>query len=161
MSGLARFEFNGKPLEPVQALDGEILFPAAQVCEHLDLGTKRTNAARSSGRMNEMKFQIRQGDVLVETLGGEVPATAKEVPRDNGRAVLAYGEVTGHSHSLPGLAAKMFRHDETALTAYLVVDKPASLVHDEHAGIAFVPGTYRVIQQRQWTMERQVIRVAD
>jgi len=108
-----------------------------------------------------MKFQVRQGDVLVEAVD-EIPKAAKPVKPDNGRTILAYGEVTGHAHALPGARAKLFRAgDETSLTSYLHVEAPAELKHDEHNKIAFVPGKYRVIQQRQWTMERQVRRVAD
>lgn len=107
-------------------------------------------------------MMIRQGDVLVvrsKTI--TIPKEAKAVPPDQGRTILAYGEVTGHAHALPGTKTKLFRADDNVLTAYLHVEQPAKLVHDEHRGITLQPGRYRVIQQRQWTMARQIQRVAD
>ena len=41
----------------------------------------------------------RQGDVLVIRVD-DVPSSAVSVPRDAGRLVLAYGEVTGHAHAV-------------------------------------------------------------
>ena len=43
----------------------------------------------------------RQGDVLVQRINAtDVPAKAEEIPRDGGRVVLAYGEVTNHAHAI-------------------------------------------------------------
>ncbi len=105
--------------------------------------------------------QFRQGDVLVIEGGRNAPKAAKEVPRVNGRTVLAYGEATGHHHSFGGKGALLFRVDETALTSYLTIDGlPIALQHQEHGEIVHAPGKYEVRQQRQWTLER-VRRVAD
>ena len=41
----------------------------------------------------------RQGDVLILRVNS-VPDGLKVEPRDNGRVILAYGEVTGHAHAI-------------------------------------------------------------
>ena len=46
---------------------------------------------------DEVKF--RQGDVGLIPVAS-LPDGAKKVPRDKGRIVLAYGEVTGHAHAI-------------------------------------------------------------
>jgi hypothetical protein len=47
-------------------------------------------------------LQVRQGDVLLERVGDfdQLPTGLVPVPRDRGRVILAYGEVTGHAHAL-------------------------------------------------------------
>lgn len=109
---------------------------------------------------NIIKDQKRQGDVLVDPNNVDSPTT-REVPKDGGKTVLAYGEVTGHSHSLPGTNVKLFRMDDTALTSYLKVDTEVLLKHEEHREAPIRARNYRVIQQRQYTLERQIRRVAD
>lgn len=105
---------------------------------------------------------IRQGDVLVlEILQLPTQAGApcpEELPN---RTILAHGEATGHHHSFPGTAAKLFMHDPDRLTSYVHVLEPTALTHQEHSPIEFRPGTYEVRRQRQWTLERRVRHVVD
>lgn len=42
--------------------------------------------------------QYRQGDVIIERVSA-LPKGLQVVPRDGGRVILAYGEVTGHAHA--------------------------------------------------------------
>lgn len=107
------------------------------------------------------RFQVRQGDVLVEAVD-KIPAAAKAVKPDNGRTILAYGEVTGHAHALPGSVAKLFRvADESSITGtYLSVIKPTALKHEEHAPIEIPVGKYRVVIQREYSPEA-IRQVAD
>lgn len=44
---------------------------------------------------------FRQGDVLIRPVTS-IPDGLKRVPLDNGRMILAYGEVTGHAHAVIG-----------------------------------------------------------
>ena len=100
----------------------------------------------------------RQGDVLIETIAA-IPPTATPKALDQGRAVLAYGEVTGHAHALDGALAELF--DDRDGTLYLrVTGRGAAVRHEEHAAIALAPGTYRVTHQREYTPEA-IRRVAD
>jgi hypothetical protein len=63
--------------------------------------------------------------------------------------VLAYGEVTGHSHRIEDPAtAEVF---ELNGQLYLKVSDPARLIHEEHKPITLPPGAYRVWMQREYT----------
>ncbi len=56
----------------------------------------------------------RQGDVLIIPISDKkVSKSAKKLPRDNGRVVLAHGEVTGHAHAIGSTRATLFREDGT------------------------------------------------
>lgn len=100
----------------------------------------------------ESKFQARQGDVWIERVDDAPPDDAKLVPKDRGRVVLAYGEQTGHAHAFASKAsAQLFRKDDEALTAYLVIEGvPATLRHEEHAAIELPPGNYKITIQREY-----------
>lgn len=91
---------------------------------------------------------FRQGDVLIVPVN-EIPKSAEPQNRDNGRHVLAYGEVTGHAHAIHEPRARMFM--DTGGGTYLDLPKPAKVVHEEHATIGLDAGKYRVIRQREYT----------
>lgn len=92
----------------------------------------------------------RQGDVLVREVVA-LPADLHPVPRDEGRIILAYGEITGHAHAIdaPEAEATMLTADEEHRFLRLV--SQATLAHEEHAPIAIPAGIYEVIRQRVWT----------
>jgi hypothetical protein len=54
---------------------------------------------------------VRQGDVPCVAVAS-IPVSAKAVQRDNGRVILAYGEVTGHAHALHGPGATLLVADD-------------------------------------------------
>lgn len=107
--------------------------------------------------------QARQGDVLltrVTTLpAGAQPAPAGDIP---GRLALAYGEATGHHHSivLHGDRVALFRDGGGG--AYLVVSDgpPMALEHQEHSTIDLPAGVYQVPVQMEYT-PAELVRVAD
>src|SRR5687767_13522088 len=95
-------------------------------------------------------LQVRQGDVLLERVRS-IPKGAARKPTDNGRVILAYGEVTGHAH-----AVVVERTDAETVEAflaelngetYLSAPAGASVVHEEHGTIPLEPGAYRVVRQ--------------
>ena len=90
--------------------------------------------------------QVRQGDVLLHPVAG-VPETARPLPRTAGRVVLAEGEVTGHFHAIRSIGATLLADGEDR---YLRVADPVVLDHEEHAAIEIVPGSYRVVIQREY-----------
>ncbi len=94
--------------------------------------------------------QYRQGDVMLVACDG-VPPGAREQSPDEGRIVLAYGEVSGHAHALDADRVRYFREDGTG-QAFLHVPgtSPAELTHEEHAPLSVAPGTYRVVRQREF-----------
>lgn len=101
----------------------------------------------------------RQGDVFIEKIDS-IPGRAKPVERDNGRVVLAYGEVTGHAHAFLGKGVRMFRDDGTNGGAYIQVDGPSALTHEEHSAITIPAGAYKVTRQLEYTPQA-IRQVAD
>ena len=103
-------------------------------------------------------FLVRQGDVLVMAVDA-IPEGLREVARDNGRVVLAYGEVTGHAHALHDAGVMLLeRPTGDDNERFMTVEKNSQLVHEEHSTIEIPAGTYKVIRQREYTEEgfRQV-----
>ena len=117
--------------------------------------------------MNIENFtQVAQGDVFIRRIES-VPEGLVPVPRDNGRVVLAYGEVTGHAHAILEPTAELLvapeRSADDALlnVRFLRIMKTATLTHEEHAAITLAPGLYEIRQQREWTDAEESLRVAD
>lgn len=106
---------------------------------------------------------VRQGDVLIQRVAA-LPSGLTVRPRDAGRVVLAYGEVTGHAHAFaPDAPVCLYdapATDDVLDLAYLQVDALSQLLHEEHGTIALPAGTYRVTRQREYTPER-IVNVAD
>lgn len=67
---------------------------------------------------------IRQGDVLITPVSS-LPAGSAEIPNDNGRIVLAYGEVTGHAHAIADHIKPLFA-EVTGLNALGAPDCPVT-----------------------------------
>ena len=74
------------------------------------------------------------------------------VPRDQGEIVLAYGEVTGHRHAIAEPHAELLAlPDQEIERRFLrIVGDKALLRHEEHDTITLPPGTYQVVQQREY-----------
>lgn len=102
---------------------------------------------------------IRQGDVLVAAVK-QIPEGLVEVPRDQGRVVLAYGEVTGHAHVVDGEATLLAADVDEMQERFLRVEAECELVHDEHTALILPPGDYRVVRQREYAPAANVL-VAD
>jgi hypothetical protein len=54
-----------------------------------------------------MNRQYRQGDVFLREVA-KVPKSVNIVERENGRVILAHGEVTGHSHAIGARGATLY-----------------------------------------------------
>lgn len=109
---------------------------------------------------------IRQGDVLLLPVL-KLPAGCTEVPLDNGRIVLAYGEVTGHAHAIADhrVTPADTRAVEIAEAAiararlwraptgerYLEVREAVTLRHEEHTAHPIPPGVYKLPVQVEYT----------
>lgn len=116
-----------------------------------------------------MKGLIRQGDVILIPTSKKPSARAKVV-LDNGRTILAYGEVTGHSHEVVTVAPpatdatddvpaqQLF--EEPDGSRILVLKTPCALTHQEHDRADLPIGSFRVVRQCEWDAE-QIRRVAD
>jgi len=95
----------------------------------------------------------RQGDVIVKTISS-IPESARKL---EGAVPLAYGEVTGHSHTveaLPGqtLEAEFYEWMDGGIEKTVVEIKGAGarLKHQEHGHIDLKPGIYESKIQREY-----------
>ncbi len=92
----------------------------------------------------------RQGDVLIVPVEA-IPEKARPIGREDGRAVVARGEATGHAHAIEAEEAALFR-DPALMATFMRVrgDAAVALVHEDHAAIMIPPGTYQVVRQREY-----------
>ena len=95
----------------------------------------------------------RHGDVLVQ----QVTALPDAIPRPG--AVMARGEVTGHSHRFRDPAGvQLF---QAGAESYVqVLAERADLMHEEHMTITLPRGTYRFWMQREYSPQA-IRRVLD
>jgi|SRR5579883_165718 hypothetical protein len=86
----------------------------------------------------------RQGDVLIAATDAIPPEATRSQKR-----VLAYGEVTGHSHRVeePEKAEVW----ECGGERFLKLIAATRIIHEEHRPITLGPGIYRVWQQREYS----------
>jgi len=105
-------------------------------------------------------MQYRQGDVFIELINDAIPTRDQKPIFDTelgtGKTVLAYGEVTGHSHAIDPKAALLFpsTSDEARDRGFLEVQEGGAILrHEEHAEINLPAGNYKVIIQEEYTPE--------
>lgn len=121
--------------------------------------------------------EYRQGDVMLVKVA-ELPTGLTEAKRDqHGRVTLAYGESSGHSHSIrdahvTAFTAQPGEFDPTGVSGgidYILVggSGPAILSHEyasgqmaEHEPVSLAPGVWRVDLQQEYSPE-EIVRVAD
>lgn len=109
---------------------------------------------------NDTRKPIRQGDVMLEPIAA-LPETAQ--PKNTeGRAIIAYGEVTGHHHSFAPKSVKLFQYQEggNAVAVLEVPKRGAQIEHQEHSAIPLEAGAWRHVQQVEYTPEA-IRNVAD
>ncbi len=95
---------------------------------------------------------LRQGDILFKKVDEQVEG--KEVKK----LVIAEGEVTGHHHVLVAEANSKIMGNRTKFT----LTGKAKLTHPEHDTIPFEPGTYVVINEREFDyIEQSMKQVVD
>lgn len=103
----------------------------------------------------------RQGDVLIRRVKS-IPTNVEAVARDNGRIVLAYGEVTGHAHVILDEAAELVRTADTNQRFLRVMAAiGVSLKHEEHGTITLPKGVFEIVQQREYVAPEITRQVAD
>ena len=125
------------------------------------MATKKKKAAAANKAAPKM---YRQGDVLIIECSG-IPSEAKALNKKH-TVTLAFGEVTGHAHTISkgatGYSTAVITDDNTvSLTEYLEVEEAlANLDHQEHDTITLPKGTYKIGHQREYTPEA-IRNVAD
>lgn len=112
---------------------------------------------------------VRQGDVILVRVP-RVPTDAEPAKVDGPALVLAYGESSGHRHQLPARGNKLYQRGSSRFLeigsrggAWLKVtsDKGAPLPAERHTPVKLAPGNYRVVIQREWTVDQEIRRVED
>jgi hypothetical protein len=102
---------------------------------------------------------VRQGDVLLEWVPYAVAIRGGEVvdPTED-RLILAYGERTGHHHSVPAKDAVLMRTSPEAI--FLQIMNPTKLEHHEHGPITLEPGVWRVRLQQSYEPDGSSVAAA-
>ena len=95
---------------------------------------------------------FRQGDVMIVPVAS-IPEGLEKVPLENGRVILAHGEVTGHAHAVVGDVEFLAADLEDLEQRFLRVESEAQVVHEEHSTITLAPGEYKVLRQREYQDE--------
>lgn len=96
----------------------------------------------------------RQGDIAIIPIKRERrPAQRLRVAADNGRIILAYGEVTGHAHALPEGDVELYETANAVDRILRVRSRMTTLTHEEHGPIALPQGDYIVRRQREYSPE--------
>lgn len=96
--------------------------------------------------MNNAEF-YQQGDVIIERV--ETMPEGEVVAPENGRFILAKGELTGHAHAIEDIAGIKFVKGADG-NFYLSLPSARDLVHEEHKMVNLPAGSYRVRQVREY-----------
>jgi hypothetical protein len=102
------------------------------------------------------RLPIRQGDVMLVPVN-DIPEGAK-VRKGKGKLTIAYGEVTGHHHTLVGDAELL---DTKAGEVFARIMGPAKITHQEHGAIVLDPGVWKYVQQREYVAPELARAVLD
>lgn len=103
-----------------------------------------------------MTNMIRQGDILIISRNIIDKEELKEIGKNE--KILAYGEKTGHSHTLRG---DVTFYDNNGQILCQVGSEGAILVHQEHDPINIDEGDYIVINQREYDLLEGTRMVSD
>jgi len=103
----------------------------------------------------------RHGDISLHSIK-ELPKKLEQISQ-GGNFILAYGEVTGHTH-------RLLEHTQDQYTVYrdgqgrniLAINKPTPLVHEEHKEIILQPGFYIQEQEKEYDyFSLHTVKVSD
>jgi len=101
--------------------------------------------------------QIRQGDILLVEVS-ELPPKDADIKK---RVILAEGEITGHAHKLTAEKGIVSWGDFVLVQG----DEPGELHHEDHdpTPAAVIPAgiTFKVIHQKEFTLDEQWVQVLD
>jgi hypothetical protein len=118
-----------------------------------------TYARKEAPNEGEKTTMYRQGDVLIIPVKS-IPAELEPIDREDGRVILAHGEVTGHAHAIKAEGVALFS-DPKLMAIFMTVSGDAvALEHEEHDTIILQPGNYQVVRQREYSPEA-IRNVAD
>lgn len=100
-------------------------------------------AAKKKTKSKKEEVYYQQGDVLLF----KIDSLPKDDLKEHHEPVVAYGEVTGHSHKLKG-KAKVLRSKNNEV--YVDVLEDSTIEHEEHNPISIPKGKYisRIVRER-------------
>lgn len=116
-----------------------------------------------------MADHARQGDVSLRRVEALPPGLVEAKRDDIGRIVLAYGEHSGHAHTIRDKHVLSWRATDSDEVDYVEVGGAgtAVLAHEyesgamaEHQPVGLAPGVYQVIRQREYVardIERRAV----
>ena len=112
--------------------------------------------------MNKINMIARQGDIGFIPVDN-IPSNAKAKKSESGRLIMAYGEVTGHHHSIYDDGSCALMEDPSNKdNSFLEVNTDTAIVeHQEHAPITLKKGKYHVVRQVEWNDDLEPVAVAD
>jgi hypothetical protein len=118
---------------------------------HFSIKCKTRNKTQTErqNKMNKIKGQYRQGDVLLTP--ARIPETAKQIAPEGKRIVLATGEATGHAHTVDANAADWWKDGDNE---FVEVKTSTALEHQEHGPIQLEKSEKRRIRQVEYTPEK-------
>lgn len=102
---------------------------------------------------------LRQGDVGICRINPGSVSKLMKIEPVNGRNILAYGEATGHHHSVIADKTELYQINEQ--TMLLRVLDEVELEHQEHEFIRLFPGDYEIHIQVEYSPEDSERRVLD
>lgn len=102
-----------------------------------------------------MQKHWRHGDIMI----GKIATLPAQAVVRQGSPVLAWGEVTGHSHRIEDPRSAVF-YTAQGQGYFEVVSESARLIHEEHGPIVLAHGIYRFWHQREYT-PGEIRRVVD
>ena len=109
-----------------------------------------------------MQLQYRQGDLLFQTITKAEFDGMRSEAKPYTSPVMAYGEVTGHSHAIADTLDGVDMLVDKNGDIYLSSTKEITIDHEEHGAITLPPGEHRVTRQEEYDWATQArTKVAD
>ena len=99
--------------------------------------------------MKEIAKQYRQGDVLLVEIDRPL-RTGKPINPEEGRIILARGELSGHTHAIQEGDGRAKFFEGAGDRRYLLLSEIGRLEHEEHGAIVLEAGWYEVRRQREY-----------
>ena len=92
-----------------------------------------------------MSFQARQGDIFFERVA-KLPSKGLKKKTD---AILAYGEVTGHSHQITTPISDCESYVDESGDIYIRSENEIKVGHDEHDTIVLPANTWICVSRQR------------
>lgn len=107
--------------------------------------------------MNIIKKLYRHGDLLIR----QIDKLPQGLVKSTDKNVLAFGEVTGHSHRLTIPECVVLQEPKT-MKKFINLNQETELIHEEHDTIQIPKGLFEVVNEREFDpFEQEIKQVLD